>query len=96
MPREPWERFLRRPYSVEVPGADDVGTLTRAQTARSAHGLLFAAYCADAHRQYVPVQRRLAEADLLNIWTVTTRSTLVAVLPGVHPGEALGERVLDG
>ncbi len=96
MPREPWERFLRRPYSFELPGADDVGMLTRSQTARSAQGLLFAAYCADAHRQYVPVQRRLAEADLLNIWTVTTGSTLVAVLPGVHPGEALGERVLDG
>ena len=96
MPREPWERFLRRPCAYELPGRDEVGTLTARDTARSAHGLLFAAYCADAHRQLVPVQRRLAEADLLNIWTVTVGSATFALLPGVQEGESLGERVLAG
>lgn len=94
MPRHPWERFLRRPYSYELPGEDEVGTLRADDTPRSAHGLLFAAYCADATRQLVPVQRRLAEADLLNIWTRTIGSSVFAVLPGARDGEILGERVL--
>ena len=96
MPREPWERFLRRPYSYEVTGQDEVGALTREQTPSSAHGLLFTAYCADAQRQFVPVQQRLAEADLLNIWTVAIGSATFAVLPGVREGEVLGDRVLAG
>ena len=45
-------------------------------------------------RQFVPVQRRLAEADLLNLWTTPIGSAVFAVLPGAQPGEVLGEALL--
>lgn len=77
--QEPHERFLRRPYSYD----DETGS-----------GLLFAAYMADPVRQFVPVQQRLAEADLLNIWTTPVSSGVWAVLPGARPGEILGQALL--
>lgn len=46
-------------------------------------------------RQLVPVQRRLAEQDLLNIWTTPVGSVVAAALPGCREGEYLGQRVLD-
>jgi dye decolorizing peroxidase len=76
----PHERFLRRPYSFDDA---DGGTM------RS--GLVFIAYQADPVRQFVPVQRRLAEKDLLNIWTVPVGSAVFAVLPGAAEGEVLGQ-----
>jgi dye decolorizing peroxidase len=79
----PHERFLRRPYSYDEGGADAGGA-----------GLLFAAYCADPVRQLLPVQRRLAEKDLLNLWTTPVGSVVVAVLPGAREGEVLGEAML--
>ena len=77
--KEPHERFLRRPYSYD----DESGT-----------GLLFAAYMVDPVRQFVPVQQRLAELDLLNIWTTPVGSGVWAVLPGAGPGEMLGGALL--
>lgn len=94
MPRAAHERFLRRPYSYEETHDLSGGPLEAKDTHRSPHGLLFAAYCADAERQFVPVQRRLAEQDLLNIWTRAVGSCVAVVLPGVEPGEHLGESVL--
>lgn len=85
MPAEPHERILRRPYSYDdVPpdGAD------------SDSGLVFVAFQADPVRQFVPIQRRLAEADLLNIWTVPIGSAVYAVLPGAREGEVLGQELL--
>ncbi|HYN30036.1 MAG TPA: Dyp-type peroxidase, partial [Dermatophilaceae bacterium] len=80
----PHERFLRRPYSYdEGDGAAPGGS-----------GLLFAAFCADPVAQFVPVQRRLAEKDLLNLWTTPVGSTVVAVLPGARDGEVLGAAML--
>lgn len=86
MPRARHERFLRRPYTYD----DEPGP-----RAVSNQGLLFAAYCADPLRQFVPVQRRLAELDLLNIWTTPIGSTVAAILPGAREGEYLGQRVLE-
>jgi dye decolorizing peroxidase len=45
-------------------------------------------------RQFLPVQRRLAEGDLLNIWTVPVGSAVYAVLPGCAEGDWLGRALL--
>ncbi len=45
-------------------------------------------------RQFVPVQRRLAAMDLLNLWTVPVGSAVFAVLPGARQGEILGQAML--
>ncbi len=81
----PHERFLRRPYSYDDPPEGD---------ATSSSGLVFVAYQADPARQFVPVQARMAEVDLLNLWTTPVGSAVFAVLPGVAPGEILGEALL--
>ncbi|MGB7818562.1 MAG: Dyp-type peroxidase, partial [Ornithinibacter sp.] len=81
----PHERFLRRPYSY-----DDVSD----GSAVSSSGLVFVAYQADPVRQFAPVQARLAEMDLLNIWTTPVGSAVFAVLPGAQEGEILGQAML--
>lgn len=86
MPQQPHERFLRRPYNY-----DD----EPAAGGRSNSGLMFVTFQADPVRQFLPVQRRLAEADLLNLWTTPTGSGVYAVLPGVEgSGSFLGEALL--
>lgn len=84
-PQAPHERFLRRPYSYDESPAP--GQL-------SDSGLLFAAWMADPVRQFVPVQQRLADLDLLNIWTTPIGSAVFAALPGVREGEILGQALL--
>lgn len=83
-PHAPHERFLRRPYNYEVQRQD--GSVET--------GLLFAAYQADPVRQFLPVQQRLAEADLLNLWTIPVGSAVFAILPGCAEGEWLGQHLL--
>ena len=78
----PHERFLRRPYSYD--DSPDAGST-------SSSGLVFVAYQADPVRQFVPVQARLAELDLLNLWTTPIGSAVFAVLPGAQEGEVLGQ-----
>ncbi len=79
----PDEVFLRRGYSYDDTAA------TQADV-----GLLFAAYMVDIDRQLLPVQRRLAELDLLNRWTTPVGSAVFAILPGCLEGGWLGERLL--
>lgn len=79
------ERFLRRGYSYDSGPAAD-GTPDS--------GLLFAAYQADISRQFLPVQRRLAELDALNEWTVPIGSAVFAIPPGCQRGGWLGETLL--
>lgn len=76
---DPAERILRRAVNYDD-GAEA--------------GLLFACYQRDPLRQFVPIQRRLDEADLLNQWVTHTGSAVFAILPGFLPGEALGARLL--
>ena len=83
-PHAPEERFLRRPYMYE-----EVGPQGRPEA-----GLLFAAYQADPVRQFVPVQRRLAEADLLNLYPTPVGSAVYALLPGCSRGGWLGQQLL--
>lgn len=53
-------------------------------------GLLFACYQQDPLQQFVPIQQRLDEADVLNEWITHVGSGVYAVLPGFAPGEMLG------
>jgi dye decolorizing peroxidase len=78
-------RILRRPFSYDDGMLPD-GTADL--------GLLFAAYAADIGAQLVPIQRRLAEQDLLNTWTTPVGSAVFALPPGTQPGGWLGETLL--
>ncbi|QYC40950.1 putative deferrochelatase/peroxidase EfeN precursor [Nonomuraea coxensis DSM 45129] len=82
---DPGLRMLRRVYNYdEGVGADGTADC----------GLLFAAYQADIARQFIPVQRRLAEADLLNEWTTPIGSAVFAVPPGCGPDGWIGQTLL--
>ena len=72
------EQFLRRPYNY-----DDTEC-----------GLIFASYQRDPATQFVPVQRRLADADALNPWITPIGSAVFWVLPGVVPAQYLGQALL--
>ena len=53
-------------------------------------GLLFGCYQRDPLAQFVPIQRRLDEADLLNEWVTHVGSAVFAILPGFRAGHMLG------
>ncbi|MDH6280895.1 Dyp-type peroxidase [Prescottella agglutinans] len=84
-PMAPRERFLRRAYNYDE-APDGVGV--------SDSGLIFVAYQADVDVQYVPVQQRLAEADMFNRWSIPIGSAVFAIPPGCREGEYLGEGLL--
>lgn len=75
-------QMLRRPFSYDDSDADGTDM-----------GLLFLAYQANIAEQFVPVQQRLAEADLLNEWTTPVGSAVFAILPGCQKGQQLGEGI---
>jgi len=58
-------------------------------------GLIFISYQADVDRQFVPLQRRLDELDLLNQWITPIGSAVFAIPPGCQPGGYIGETLLD-
>lgn len=76
---DPSERIFRR--AVNYADADEAG-------------LLFACYQRDPLRQFVPIQQRLDELDMLNQWITHTGSAVFAILPGFRPGEMLGQSLL--
>ena len=80
---DPRQRFLRRSYNYD----DGAG--------REA-GLVFVTFQADVGAQFVPVQRRLDELDLMNTWTTPIGSAVFVVPPGPAPGEHVGQRLLEG
>lgn len=82
---EPHLRILRRTYNYDEGITAD---------GRSDSGLLFASYQADIARQFLPIQRRLAEADLLNEWTTPIGSAVFAIPPGCGPDGWIGETLL--
>ncbi len=77
-------RILRRGYNF-TDGSDGVGHLDA--------GLFFVAYMRDAHRQFVPMQRALAAADVLNEYIEHTGSALFACPPGLGAGEDWGAQL---
>ncbi|HCT79203.1 MAG TPA: deferrochelatase/peroxidase EfeB [Micromonosporaceae bacterium] len=78
-------RLLRRGYNF-VDGSDGLGRLDA--------GLFFMSYQRDPHKQFVPVQRNLARADVLNEYIRHTSSALWAVPPGVSGPEDYWGRAL--
>lgn len=81
-------RIFRRGYNYDLTPASG------ADTTLSNTGLLFAAYQADVDAQYVPIQRALDEADLLNVWTRPIGSAVFAIPPGCAEGEYVGQTLL--
>ncbi|WP_217134514.1 Dyp-type peroxidase [Leucobacter chinensis] len=57
-------------------------------------GLLFVCFQADPLKQFVPIQKRLDELDIMNEWITHVGSAVFAVLPGWKPGGMLGETLL--
>ena len=83
-PEDQSQRIFRRGFNYDAaPGAGSV----------SDSGLIFASYQADVDRQFVPIQRRLDELDLLNQWTTPVGSAVFAVPPGCRPGGFIGDHL---
>lgn len=61
----------------------------------SESGLLFGCYQRDPLQQFVPIQSRLDELDLLNEWVTHTGSAVFAMLPGFRRGERLGDSLFS-
>lgn len=79
------ERIFRRAYNYDqAPTGAEV----------SDSGLIFVSFQADVDAQFVPIQRRLDELDLLNEWTVPIGSAVFAVPPGCAEGGYIGESIL--
>ena len=90
---DPRERIHRRVYNYDLPVADASGARGRSATTGgvSDAGMVFAAYCSDVDRQFVPIQRRLDELDMLNAWTTPVGSVVFAVPPGCAEGGFVGD-----
>jgi len=56
-------------------------------------GLVFLAFARDPRRQYVPMQRSLAERDALSRFTHHVGSAVFAIPPGARPGGFVGDRL---
>lgn len=79
------QRIFRRPYNYdEGPGPDG----------RSDAGLILAAYQRDVAGQFLPIQRNLAERDLMNDWITPIGSAVFAIPPGCQPGGWIGQTLL--
>ena len=83
----------RRPAEDPAP-ARTTTTGCRRPEGHADSGLIFASYQADIARQFLPIQRRLADRDLLNEWTTPIGSAVFAIPPGCQPGGWIGEQVL--
>ncbi|ALJ19831.1 Dyp-type peroxidase [Microbacterium sp. No. 7] len=81
-PDDERQRIFRRSYNYDdVPHAGEV----------SNSGQIFVSFQADVDAQFTPIQRRLAELDLLNEWTTPIGSAVFAVPPGCAEGGFVGE-----
>ena len=85
-PQNVTDRMFRRPFSYEGQPASD-GTPDV--------GLLWTAYQRDMTKQFIPVQRRLDELDLLNQWTVPIGSAEFAIAGGVARGEVIAQALFS-
>lgn len=75
------QRIFRRAFNYDAtPGPGTV----------SDSGLIFVSYQADVERQFVPIQRRLDELDLLNEWTTPVGSAVFAIPRGANPADSSG------
>ena len=76
------ERFFRRPFNYEVVAGNGIES-----------GMLWTAYAKNLWKQYLPVQQRLAEFDLLNKWTTPVASATFAIARGFEPGEVIAQEL---
>ena len=81
-PAQEGERIFRRPFSYQN-GISATGSLDV--------GLLWAAYQVNMERQFIPIQKRLDELDLLNQWTVPIGSAEFVIPGGVSEGSVIAE-----
>ncbi|RQP09154.1 MAG: Dyp-type peroxidase [Microbacteriaceae bacterium] len=79
------ERIYRRSYNYDLPPTGD---------GVSESGLIFASYQSDVIAQFLPIQRRLDELDLLNQWTIPIGSAVFAIPPGCDRDGFIGETLL--
>ncbi|KTR93704.1 peroxidase [Microbacterium testaceum] len=83
---DPSQRIFRRGYNYDqTPPAGEV----------SDAGLVFVSFQADVDGQFVPIQQRLDQLDLLNQWTTPIGSAVFAVPPGCAEGGFIGEGILS-
>lgn len=79
------ERIFRRGYNYDQqPDGTSV----------SDSGLIFVSFQADVDKQFIPIQRRLDDLDLLNEWTTPIGSAVFAIPPGCQEGGYIGETLL--
>ena len=83
---DPTQVILRRPYNYDDAPEGEATSNT---------GLLFASFQADVTRQFVPIQQRLDELDMLNEWTTPIGSAVFVIPPGCSPGGFIGETLLS-
>jgi deferrochelatase/peroxidase EfeB len=79
-------RMLRRGYNF-VDGSDGQGHLNA--------GLFFVAFVRDPHAQFVPMQRALANDDVLMEYIEHTGSAVFACPPGLGEGEYWAQHLLE-
>jgi dye decolorizing peroxidase len=81
------QEIFRRPYSYDIPPPAGSASVSEA-------GQIFVAFQADVLEQFVPIQQRLSDLDLLNQWTTPIGSAVFAIPPGCTEGEYIGQSVL--
>lgn len=82
-PDHPRQRILRRSYNYDA-APEPGGAVSNA-------GQVFVSYQADVTAQFLPIQQRLDQLDLLNQWTTPIGSAVFAVPPGAREGGFVGE-----
>lgn len=83
----PHERIVRRPYNYEMPVAGGSG----AGAVVSDSGQIFTSLQANVTTQFVPLQRRMDEGDLLNTWITPIGSAVFAIPPKPDANGFVGE-----
>ena len=78
---DPTQRFLRRPYTYQLGPRGEI----------SDTGQVFITFQKDVEHQFIPVQQRQAELDLLNIWLTPIGSAVFAIPRGVREGEIIAQ-----
>jgi len=79
-------KILRRGYSFTDGSRPDTGQLDA--------GLFFIAFMKDPRAQFLPLQAKLGESDLLNEYIRHTSSAVFACPPGITRGGSLGAALL--
>lgn len=95
--QNPVEQILRRGYNYDLPVQEASGFSDHQQISGgvSSTGLIFCSYQADPVKQFLPIQQRLAQLDMLNTWTVPIGSAVFALPAGAREGSFVGEGLFN-